>query len=89
MLSIDHDRVRGDSSSDHLCRQTNLDQHPVHQRIVSITFKVHGKKQHLTRYRLKTRGISISKEGVSVKTDKRFDRERYLDATQRYVSISD
>lgn len=38
-----------------------------------------------TKESLKTRGISISKEGVSVKTDKRFDRERYLDATQRGI----
>ncbi|KIM63310.1 hypothetical protein SCLCIDRAFT_56973, partial [Scleroderma citrinum Foug A] len=38
-----------------------------------------------TKESLKTRGISISKEGVSVKTDKRFDREHYLDATQRGI----
>ncbi|KAL4076606.1 hypothetical protein V8B97DRAFT_1466572 [Scleroderma yunnanense] len=38
-----------------------------------------------TKESLKTRGISISKEGVSVKTDKRFDREHYIDATQRGI----
>ncbi|KAG5635873.1 hypothetical protein H0H81_009831 [Sphagnurus paluster] len=32
---------------------------------------------------LKDKGVSISKKGVSVKTSKRFDREDYIDATQR------
>lgn len=35
---------------------------------------------------LKTRGLTISDKGVSIKTSKRFDREDYVDATQRYVS---
>ena len=29
--------------------------------------------------------MDVSRHGLSVKTDKRFDRERYLDATQRSV----
>lgn len=36
---------------------------------------------------LKTRGLTISDKGVSIKTSKRFDREDYVDATQRYVAI--
>lgn len=35
------------------------------------------------RRRLEQRGITLSRDGVSVKTQKRFDREAYLDATQR------
>jgi hypothetical protein len=34
---------------------------------------------------LKSRGLDISKEGVSVKTFRRFDREDYVDATQRSI----
>jgi len=32
---------------------------------------------------LKTKGVHITDKGVSVKTSKRFDREDYVDATQR------
>ncbi|EIW53005.1 uncharacterized protein TRAVEDRAFT_75196 [Trametes versicolor FP-101664 SS1] len=32
---------------------------------------------------LKTKGVDVSRGGVSVKTNKRYDREDYLDATQR------
>ncbi|KAF8211649.1 hypothetical protein K438DRAFT_1958728 [Mycena galopus ATCC 62051] len=32
---------------------------------------------------LKTKGVHITDKGVSVKTSKRFDRENYVDATQR------
>ncbi|KAM5541516.1 hypothetical protein V8D89_004706 [Ganoderma adspersum] len=32
---------------------------------------------------LKKQGVDVSRHGLSVKTDKRFDREQYLDATQR------
>ncbi|KAJ7122931.1 hypothetical protein C8R44DRAFT_784953 [Mycena epipterygia] len=32
---------------------------------------------------LKTKGLHITDKGVSVKTSKRFDREDYVDATQR------
>jgi hypothetical protein len=32
---------------------------------------------------LKTRGVDISDRGVKVKTNKRFDRDDYVDATQR------
>ena len=35
--------------------------------------------------RLKSRGVNISDKGVSVKTTSRFNREDYLDATQRGV----
>ena len=35
--------------------------------------------------RLKSKGVDVSRHGLSVKTDKRFDREQYLDATQRSV----
>lgn len=34
-------------------------------------------------YSLKKKGLHITDSGVSVKTDKRFDREDYIDATQR------
>ncbi|KAL7278005.1 hypothetical protein ACG7TL_007961 [Trametes sanguinea] len=36
-----------------------------------------------TKENLKTRGVNLSKNGVAVKTNKRYDREDYLDATQR------
>jgi len=36
-----------------------------------------------TKESLQNRGISISDKGVSIKTSKRFDREDYVDATQR------
>ncbi|KAJ7638361.1 hypothetical protein FB45DRAFT_826716 [Roridomyces roridus] len=32
---------------------------------------------------LKTKGLHITDQGLSVKTSKRFDREDYVDATQR------
>ncbi|KAJ7222426.1 hypothetical protein GGX14DRAFT_540412 [Mycena pura] len=34
---------------------------------------------------LKTKGLHITDKGVAVKTSKRFDREDYVDATQRCV----
>ena len=36
---------------------------------------------------LKAKGLDISAHGVSIKTEKRFDREHYVDATQRCVGI--
>ncbi|KII90403.1 hypothetical protein PLICRDRAFT_696974 [Plicaturopsis crispa FD-325 SS-3] len=36
-----------------------------------------------TKESLKNRGLHITDKGVSVKTSKRFDREHYVDATQR------
>ncbi|KAI0808299.1 hypothetical protein C8Q74DRAFT_1363695 [Fomes fomentarius] len=36
-----------------------------------------------TKDSLKSKGMDLSSSGLSVKTDKRFDREQYLDATQR------
>ncbi|KAI8976332.1 hypothetical protein BD414DRAFT_423166, partial [Trametes punicea] len=36
-----------------------------------------------TKEALKTKGVDVSKHGVSVKTNKRYDREEYLDDTQR------
>ena len=36
-------------------------------------------------FSLKTKGLDISDKGVSIKTQKRFDRENYVDATQRCV----
>lgn len=36
---------------------------------------------------LKTKGLHVSKEGVSVKTTGRLNREAYVDATQRCVVI--
>ncbi|KAG0701467.1 hypothetical protein DFH29DRAFT_875881 [Suillus ampliporus] len=38
-----------------------------------------------TKESLQNKGISISDKGVSIKTSKRFDREHYVDATQRGV----
>lgn len=37
---------------------------------------------------LANKGLHVSDKGVSVKTSKRFDREDYVDATQRYVTSS-
>jgi len=36
-----------------------------------------------TKERLKNKGLHISESGVSIKTSKRFDRDDYVDATQR------
>ncbi|RDX50636.1 hypothetical protein K466DRAFT_601811 [Polyporus arcularius HHB13444] len=36
-----------------------------------------------TKDSLKSKGVNVSSHGLSVKTDKRLDREQYLDATQR------
>jgi len=36
-----------------------------------------------TKASLKNRGVNLSKEGVSIKTNRRWDRDSYLDATQR------
>jgi len=38
-----------------------------------------------TKEALKERGLHISDHGVKVKTSKRFDREDYVDATQRGI----
>ncbi|KAF8151612.1 hypothetical protein B0H34DRAFT_678200 [Crassisporium funariophilum] len=38
-----------------------------------------------TKETLKTKGLDISKSGVSVKTSRRLDRDDYVDATQRGV----
>ncbi|KAF8423181.1 hypothetical protein L210DRAFT_3570377 [Boletus edulis BED1] len=36
-----------------------------------------------TKASLEQRGITLSRDGVSLKTERRFDRDAYLDATQR------
>jgi len=38
-----------------------------------------------TKETLQKKGLHITQSGVSVKTDKRFDREDYVDATQRGI----
>jgi len=38
-----------------------------------------------TKESLKAKGLHVTSSGVSVKTDKRFDREEYMDATQRGI----
>ena len=38
-----------------------------------------------TKESLKRQGVDISDHGVKVKTNKRFDREDYVDATQRGI----
>lgn len=38
-----------------------------------------------TKESLRNRGISVSESGVSIKTDKRFDMEHYVDATQHGI----
>ncbi|RXW21878.1 hypothetical protein EST38_g3972 [Candolleomyces aberdarensis] len=42
-----------------------------------------------TKESLKARGLDVSATGVSMRSDKRFDRQDYLDATQRYVPSFD
>ena len=37
---------------------------------------------------LKSKGLNITDQGVSLKTSKRYDREDYIDSTQRCVSIN-
>ncbi|KDQ17400.1 hypothetical protein BOTBODRAFT_172443 [Botryobasidium botryosum FD-172 SS1] len=36
-----------------------------------------------TKESLKAKGLTVSRDGVAVRTDSRFDREAYVDATQR------
>ncbi|TFK21569.1 hypothetical protein FA15DRAFT_672442 [Coprinopsis marcescibilis] len=36
-----------------------------------------------TKESLKSKGLTVSRTGVSLKTDKRMDRDEYLNATQR------
>lgn len=38
--------------------------------------------------RMKDKGYDISHKGVSIKTTRRFDRQDYIDATQRYVCLT-
>jgi len=38
-----------------------------------------------TKESLQKKGLHITQSGVSVKTDRRFDREDYVDATQRGI----
>jgi len=39
-------------------------------------------------HRLRAQGLHISEKGISIKTNKRFDRDDYVDATQRSVALS-
>jgi hypothetical protein len=52
--------------------------------VVFIAKRISAAAQN-TKKSLQTKGISISDKGVSIKTSKRFDRENYVDATQRGV----
>ena len=54
----------------------------IHERLVSVFVVMQCSAAHYQN-RLKGKGLNVSKSGVSVKTDKRFNREEYLDATQR------
>ncbi|KAF8980666.1 hypothetical protein BDQ17DRAFT_1380486 [Cyathus striatus] len=38
-----------------------------------------------TKENLKKQGLEVSGSGVSIKTSRRFDRENYIDATQRGI----
>ncbi|KAI0327859.1 hypothetical protein GY45DRAFT_1338507 [Cubamyces sp. BRFM 1775] len=48
-----------------------------------VAVKATSEAVQSTKEKLKTKGVNVSKHGVSVKTNKRYDREDYLDATQR------
>ncbi|OAX39706.1 hypothetical protein K503DRAFT_715931 [Rhizopogon vinicolor AM-OR11-026] len=52
--------------------------------VVLIAQRISAAAQN-TKEALQNKGISISDKGVSVKTSKRFDREHYVDATQRGI----
>ncbi|KAG1782149.1 hypothetical protein EV702DRAFT_509414 [Suillus placidus] len=52
--------------------------------VVFTTKRLSAAAQH-TKESLQHKGISISDKGMSIKTSKRFDRENYVDATQRGV----
>ena len=41
-----------------------------------------------TKEKLKAKGYHVSAQGVAVQTQKRFNREDYVDATQRCVVVS-
>jgi len=40
-----------------------------------------------TKEKLKSKGYDVSTQGVAVQTQKRFNREDYVDATQRLVVL--
>jgi len=50
--------------------------------VLYVTRGIHNTLQ-AQKEKLKSRGYDVSRSGISVKTDKRFDHEAYLDATQR------
>ncbi|KAG8215886.1 hypothetical protein J3R82DRAFT_7853 [Butyriboletus roseoflavus] len=53
--------------------------------IVGVLYVVHTVSSRLqsTKTSLEQRGITISRDGISLKTQQRFERDDYLDATQR------
>ncbi|CAA7264565.1 unnamed protein product [Cyclocybe aegerita] len=53
--------------------------------VYAILFVVKSVNQgvNATKESLKSRGLDVSASGVAVKTSRRFDREDYVDATQR------
>ncbi|KAG2155255.1 uncharacterized protein EDB93DRAFT_1101827 [Suillus bovinus] len=53
--------------------------------IIILVVKSLSAAAQQTKQSLQDRGISISDKGVSIKTSKRFDRENYVDATQRGI----
>ncbi|KAN0101256.1 hypothetical protein V8E55_001240 [Tylopilus felleus] len=53
--------------------------------ILGVLYAAHAISTSIrsTKASLEARGITLSREGVSLKTQKRFDRDAYLDVTQR------
>ena len=68
-----------------ICRERHQRGHALHERTVR-QFHFWIQSWFIGIFtRLKSRGVDISANGVSVKTSKRFDRGDYVDATQRWV----
>jgi hypothetical protein len=67
----------------HIPREKLFSGRSEYEGIVCRTVRSPSLNTQLVFCSLQSRGISISDKGVSIKTSKRFDREDYVDATQR------
>ena len=81
-LRWDYHRYHMDHSTNPRKRQTNerIVRPPPFPHTLS-----HFDTPKLTPCRLSKKGLHITPSGLSVKTEKRFDREDYIDATQRGI----
>ena len=83
--TIDHPLLRRCHPRRPLRRTRRLDVHPIYESFVShpVIFHLITHQWRILGWRrLEARGITLSRDGVSLKTQRRFDRDAYLDATR-------